>query len=102
MCHLCWVQVGGRGTFQVRITALSRTLGATGTVLSYNGTVPVCRTFARYCLTNYQRAEQLSVPFSGRCEYGETTSVVSSDCSPDSLDNSTVAMPFTFTWTVCN
>jgi len=102
----CSVQVSGLGTFQVRITTLRRddrtTTGtSTSTHLSNNGTVPVCRTFVRYCLTNYL-SQQPSVPFTGRCEYAELTSPVITGCSLPHLHNFTGIMPFTFTWTVCN
>ena len=102
------LQVSGRGTFQVRITTLRRnhrttTATTTSTELLNNGTVPtpVCRTFVRYCLTNYQQL-QPTVPFSGNCEYAEVTSPMWTGCSLLYPNNSTVSMPFTFTWPVCN
>jgi len=98
-------QVSGMGTFQVHITTLRRihrTTTTTSTVLRINDTVPVCRSFVRYCLTNYQQHQQpTTVPFSGMCVYGEETSPAWFGCDALYPNNSAVIMPFTFTWPVC-
>ena len=97
------VQVSGLGTFQVRISTLRRTRATTttSTVLSSNGTVPTCRMFVRFCLTNYQYPEP-AVPFGGRCEFSEETSPAWTGCSLLYLNVSAISMKFTFTWPVCN
>jgi len=95
------VQVSGRGTFQVRITALRR--ATSSTELPHSGPpAPICRTFVRYCLTNYQSAHTAPAPFIGRCEYGEVTTSTWTGCSVLRPNNSVAGMPFTFSWPVCS
>jgi len=90
-----FVQVSGLGTFQVH-TTLRRT--TTATTVS---TVPMCRMFVRYCLTNYQ-VQKPAVPFNGRCEVSEATSPAWTECGLAYPNISTVSMPFTIRWPVCN